>query len=222
MENLTSSLQVTAARTDLDELQQWLYEYLMYVQVGIVPTVELYPYVPHQPLLKAMRWRRVHLRLPDLALQQIPPRPLALLALRNYLENKARQHFIIRSVLWTVILLAVVASIFGVMNRVARREVVWVLKFLLLIPLDIIWSWRKRLPSLVDRETLEKARDGDRFIEAMEWALRFDIQANVPTSSLRELLSRVNILRAEWGYSELVITEEASLVPRDKQEEDDL
>jgi len=208
MERLIQHLQLTAEQADVAELHQWLMEYLVPMQAGVNPTLELRPHVTGQPVLHSLRWSGTHLRISDRLVKEIPPRLVALLALRNYLEATARRRLNLISVVLTVLIVIIGGPmLFRLGERFPFRYSGWLFELLLAIPIELVWRWRDRIARSTDRQTVEFSRDGDLFVQAMESALRFDLKDNVPSTFARELLGRLNLVRKQLGYPELTLEE---------------
>jgi hypothetical protein len=199
---LIRELQVVAVSSGISQFHQWLYTYLLYAQISLTPSVQVIrnpagTLVARVPLLKQTRWRGAQLQVPGYALEALPPRLLALLAVRNYIEASHGRRYAVRSVLLTVIVLIVIAPLVHALGeKLFSKELYrWLFHSVLLAPLEPLWSWREHFAEKMDRETIERVAETHTFIQAMEAAIRLDLQMGVPESQVRDLLVRLNTLR---------------------------
>ncbi|GIV17783.1 MAG: hypothetical protein KatS3mg022_3218 [Armatimonadota bacterium] len=209
MERLTDHLQQVAMHSDLAQFYQWLCTYMLYTHTVITPTVEIIRTSAHspparEPVLKQLRWKGTHLLLPQHVLEVIPPRPLALLAVRNYIEAVTSRRYTVQSILLTVAIILVVSPIaYIVGERFSKEAHRWLFHLVVLVPIHKVWSWRDHLAEQIERELLKHAGDADAILQALETAVKLDIQAGVPDKLVNDLLARLNTLRREHGYAEV-------------------
>lgn len=218
MEHLTQHLQLVATRADVAQFQQWLSTCMLYVQAGVTPTVEAYPHPPRTSLLQGIVWNGWHVRVPKRALQEIPPYPLALLAVRNYMEATARRRLMWRSIALTVFfLLTIPAAIYTLTRSMPEDASSWLLHLAVLVPLEWTWRWWHHLARQIDWQFVEQIGEADDFLLAMQMAIKIDLKAGVRKNTVDELLERLNALRREEGYPEL---SEGDLLPTPPPQED--
>lgn len=209
MERLTDHLQQVATHPNLAQLQQWLAAYMLYAQVAVIPTVEVVP-APAQPssskapVIKQLRWKGTHLRLPQQALEKVPPRFLALLAMRNYVLHEVYTRYLKRSLLLTLFILLVVAPlVFALTEDEAAETRKWVYRLAVVLPLHLIWWWRSTVEEETERELVQRTGEINTLLEALESAVRLDINAGVPDNMVNDMMARLNALRRAHGYPEL-------------------
>ncbi len=219
MEKLAQHMHLTATQADVAQVQQWLSSYMLYAQTGVVPTVEVRPHDAHIPLMKNVRWRGTHVQVSARALQEIPPRLLALIAFRNYIETEARRRLIARSLVLSLVIAVAGIYVIGVLiDRLPNYYFRHVLHLVVLFPLHLVWRWRDAIERTMDREVAERTREAHLLIEAMEGALRVDLLVGVHRRYCEAMLSRLNVLRTENGYPELTLDD---LMPPPEPEDGD-
>lgn len=224
MERLIDHLQQVAMHGELAQFYQWLCTYMLYTQTAIMPTVEIVHTSAHspparEPVLKQLRWKGTHLLLPQRVLEGIPSRPLALLAVRNYMEAVASRRYTVQSILWTMVIIFVVSPLVYIASeRLSKEAYRWFFHFLVLVPIHTVWSWRARLAEQIERELLKRAGDADTILQALEAAVKVDIKTGVPDKLVNDLLARLNTLRREHGYAE--VSKNDLLPPPPEQDEE--
>jgi len=204
MERLVNHLQQVATHHDLAQLHQWLCTYMVYVQSGTPPTAEITPYDPRAPLLYGLRWKGLHLLVPDRMLQAVPARPLALLAVRGYLEAQARRRLTIRSILLTLLIVFTIPPmLFHLAPPTHGKAYHWLLHLLVVVPIERVWAWQRKIARRIDREVLKSIGETDVFLQALITVIKADIQIRGVERSVVEMVGRLNSLRKENGYPEV-------------------
>lgn len=204
MEYLTQHLQVVATRAEVAQFQQWLSTCMLYTQTGVTPTVEVYPYRSNAPLLNGIVWDEWHVWVPERALQKIPSRLLALLAVQGYMEATARRNLIPRSMVLTALVLLIVAPLIYKLSQPLAEDLHrWLFELLVLLPIHWVWAWWPRLGAEIDRQLVQQSGEGDALLEAMELAIKDDLARGVPNGVVNNLLKRLNSLREALGYPKL-------------------
>ena len=208
MEQLVNHLQQVAIHHDLAQLHQWLCTYMLYAQVGTLPTVEMVSHDPRVSLLQGLRWKGSHLMVSDRALQEVPARPLALLAARGYLEAQARRRLTLRSILLTLLIVFTIPPlIFHLAPPVHGKVHHWLFHLLVFIPVERVWAWQRKIARRVDREVVRSTGETELFLQALTTVIRADIRTRGTDRIVAELLSRLNDLRDENGYPKVTMEE---------------
>lgn len=223
VERVVVHLQQVANDPALAQFQQWLRIYMLYAGVAITPIVEVVnPEVPRLfgpvSTLQQIRWKGARLQLSQRLLQEIPPRLLALLAVRNYIEADTFRRSVLRSILYTIVLfplLSVLVYILG--ERFPQKAYEWAMQLVVLLPIRWVWSWWSHLAEQVERKLLQHTGEEETLLQALEAVARLDLKRGVPDKQVDELLNRLNALRRERGYPDL--SREALLPPRPPEEE---
>ncbi|MEJ5252047.1 MAG: hypothetical protein HPY54_07125 [Chthonomonadetes bacterium] len=204
MEHWSQDLQLVATRPDVAQFQQWLATCMLYAQTGVMPAVQVYPHNTRQPLLRGIIWKGMQVWVPDRALEEIPPYPLALLALRNYMEAKARQKLIWRSIALTALILFTVPTVIYEMTRNLPEEWSrWLFHLLVLLPIHYVWSWIQHIAAQIDRQVVQGVGQTDAFLQGMEAAIKIDLKVGVADKEITSQMARLNTLRRELGYPEV-------------------
>ncbi|MGQ9737840.1 MAG: hypothetical protein ACUVR7_06415 [Armatimonadota bacterium] len=212
MEHLAHHLRTVATRADVALFQQWLSTCMLYVQIGVTPSVEVCPHHPRLPLLQSIVWKGEHLQVPERALEEMPPYPLALLAVRNYKEATTRRRLIWRSIALTALfLLTIPLSVHAFTRNMPQEWSHWLFHLIVLVPIEWTWRWRHHIAKQIDQQLVEEIGQADDFLRALELAVKFDLRAGVPKKNVDDLLERLNALRSEEGYPGL--SEEDLLPP---------
>jgi hypothetical protein len=208
MERLVQHLQQVANHHDLAQLHQWLCTYMLYVQSGTSPTVEVVPHDPHISLLGGLRWKGLHLMVPDRALQEVPARHLALLAVRGYLEAQAKRRFTVRSFLLTfLILFTIPLLIYHLAPPTHDKVYHWMFHLLVIVPIERVWAWRRSIARRIDREIVQSTGETETFLQALTAVIKADIKRRGLDKNVADLVSRLNSLCKENGYPEVTMEE---------------
>ncbi|GBC94862.1 hypothetical protein HRbin16_00647 [bacterium HR16] len=207
MERLVNHLQQVATHHDLAQLHQWLCTYMLYAQTAVMPTVETVN-IPapsaREPVLKKIRWKGSHLLLPQRIIEEIPPRSLALLAVRNYMEASASKRRTVQSIFWTIVIIVVISPLVYIASeRLPEEAHRWFFHLVVLVPIHMVWSWRARIAEQIERELLQRVGEVDTLLHALEAAIKLDIKTGVPGKLVDDTLARLNTLRREHGYPEI-------------------
>lgn len=204
-DQVVAHLQAVDTDSTLAQFQQWLRTYLLYAGEAVTPSVQRVD-VPatspatRRPALQQMGWKGERLQVTSHLLQAIPPRLLALLAVRHYVRHQLLRQHLKRSLFQTVLLMVVFGPlVFWLTERLAPEVREWAFSIVVL-PLHLVWSWRYRLEEEAERETLHRTREVETLFEALEAVARLDLKVGVPDTSVNTLLARLNRLREEHGY----------------------
>ncbi len=218
MERLVQHLQQVANHHDLAQLHQWLCTYMLYVQSGTSPTLEVVPHVPSISLLGGLHWKGLHLMVPDRALQEVPAQHLALLAVRGYLEAQARRRLTIRSVLLTfLVLLTITPLIFLLAPPTHDKVYHWMFHLLVIVPIERVWAWHRKITQQIDHEIVKSTGETEIFLQALTTVIKADIKIKGMDKDVEELIGRLNSLCKEKGYPEVTMEE---LIPPPPPQDD--
>lgn len=177
---------------------------MLYAQAGVTPAVDVYPHNPRVPILQGIIWKGMQVWVPDRALEEIPPYPLALLAVRNYMETTARRRLIWRSVALTALFLITIPPlIYRLTQNTPEEWARWLFHLVVLVPIEWAWGWWHHIAKVIDRQLMQESGQTDTFLQAMELAVKFDLRAGVPKKNVDDLIERLNALRSEEGYPKL-------------------
>lgn len=205
MERLVNYLQQVALSNELAQFYQWLCTYLLYTQTAIMPTVEVRPHTPGLPLVTGVRWRCQHLLLPDRALQQIPARPLALLAINRHFERLVYRQMLLQNVWITALLLFAVGPLLHIIGEHLPESVFrWIFGIVVALPLHYIWARMGLVGERADKELLQRIGEVEAFLQGMEAAIRTDIISGVSRRQVELFLQRLNAVREQYGYPPLI------------------
>lgn len=208
MERLVTHLQQIATHHDLAQFHQWLCTYMLYVQSGTPPTAEIVPYDPRASLLQGLRWKGLHLLVPDRALREVPARPLALLAVRGYLEAQARRRLTIRSILLTLLIVFTIPPLlFRLAPPTHGKAYHWLLHLFVLVPIERTWAWQRKIARRIDREVVRSTGETDIFLEGLVTVIKVDIKIRGADRIVADMVGRLNSLCKENGYPEVTMEE---------------
>jgi len=148
------------------------------------------------------------LLVPDRALQEVPARLLALLAVRGYLEAQTRRRLTLRSILLTLwIVFTIPPLIYHLAPPVHGKAYHWLFHLLVFIPIERVWAWPRKIAQRIDREVVRRTGETELFLQALTTVIQADIRIRGTDRIVEELVSRLNILRQENGYPEVTMEE---------------
>jgi hypothetical protein len=208
MERLVQHLQQIANQHDLAQLHQWVCTYMLYVQSGAYPTMETVPHDPRFSLLRGLRWKGLHLMVPERALQEVPARYLAILAVRGYLEAQARRRLTIRSILLTLLIVFTIPLLIYHLAPPTHDKVYhWMFHMLVIVPIERVWAWHRSIAQRIDREIVKSTGETEVFLQALATVIKADIMIKGMDKNVKELIGRLNSLCRENGYPEVTMEE---------------
>ena len=208
MERLVQHLQQIANHHDLAQLHQWVCTYMLYVQSGAYPTMETVPHDRRCSLLGGLRWKGLHLMVPERALQEVPARYLAILAVRGYLEAQARRRLTIRSILLTLsIVLTIPPLIYHLAPPTHDKVYHWMFHLLVIVPIERVWAWHRSIAQRIDREIVKSTGETEVFLQALTTVIKADLKIKGTEKNAADLIGRLNSLRKENGYPEVTMEE---------------
>jgi hypothetical protein len=208
MERLVQHLQQIANQHDLAQLHQWVCTFMLYVQSGAYPTMETVPHDPRFSLLRGLRWKGLHLMVPERALQEVPAQYLAILAVRGYLEAQARRRLTIRSILLTLLIVFTIPPLIYHLAPPTHDKVYhWMFHMLVIVPIERVWAWHRSIARRIDREIVQSTGETETFLQALTAVIKADIKRRGLDKNVADLVSRLNSLCKENGYPEVTMEE---------------
>jgi len=79
----------------------------------------------------------------------------------------------------------------------------WLLHLLVVVPIERVWAWQRKIARRIDREVLKSIGETDVFLQALITVIKADIQIRGVERSVVEMVGRLNSLRKENGYPEV-------------------
>ncbi|MGC8785500.1 MAG: hypothetical protein ACP5RN_14085, partial [Armatimonadota bacterium] len=181
---------------------QWLRTYLLWAYItGLEPQVFTFPADEADSVEDNLRWQAQNLWVERSLLDRIPHRLLAILAVRNYMEQEIWRKGIPFSLLVGVMALALSFTVASSLQRLFGENILWHLVHLFVVPLFL------EMPSLLreyvhrraDEETLQRLAEPETVLLAMEKAVEESYRNGESDKRLQSLLKRLNRVRAKVG-----------------------
>lgn len=203
---------------------QWLRTYLLWARIlGLNPQV--FAFVPDgEPSVENnLRWQKDNLWISSDLLERVSPRLLAILAVRNYIEQAIWRRYLVLVVLSGILLLSVTLAIAAYIRRLLGANPLWELVHLFVLPvvLEVPALLRDLARREADDEAFERLSDPQTFLQAMETALEESYRNGETEKQLQKILKRLNRLRKKLGEPPLTLQEIKQRVgePIEQQEE---
>lgn len=203
---------------------QWLRTYLLWARVlGLNPQV--FAFVPDgEPSVENnLRWQKDNLWISSDLLERVSPRLLAILAVRNYIEQAIWRRYLVLVVLSGILLLSVTLAIAAYVRRLLGANPLWELVHLFVLPvmLEVPALLRDLARREADDEAFERLSDPQTFLQAIETALEESYRGGETEKQLQKILKRLNRLRKKLGEPPLALQEIKQRVgePIEQQEE---
>ncbi len=187
---------------------QWLRTYLLWAYItGLEPQVFTFPADEAASVEDNLRWQAQNLWVERSLLDRIPHRLLAILAVRNYMEQEIWRKRIPFSLLVGVMALALSFTVASSLQRLFGKNILWHLTHIFVIPLFL------ELPSLLreyvrrhaDEETLQRLGEPETVLLAMEKAVEESYRNGESDKRLQSMLERLNRMRAQAGEPSLTL-----------------
>ena len=204
---------------------QWLRTYLLWARImGLEPQV-FASVSDRQPSVESrIRWQKGNLWIDIRLLEQIPPRLLAILAVRNYIEQWVWRKYLVLTVLFGVVLfvLTLVISTF-VRHLLGKNPLVELVDlFVLPVLLELPILLREQARREADDEAFGQLSEPQMFLQAMQTAVEESYRQGEIDKRLHRMLMRLNRLRRKMGEPPLTLQEVKQRVRETAQEQEEL
>ncbi len=202
---------------------QWLRTYLLWARImGLEPQVFAFVSDGEPSVENNLRWQKDSLWIDSSLLEQVSPRLLAILAVRNYIEQAIWRRYLVLVVLSGVLLLSVTLAISAYVRRLLDANPLWELVHLFVLPvvLELPALLRDMARREADDEAFERLSEPQMFLQAMETALEESYRNGETEKQLQKMLKRLNRLRRKLGEPPLTLQEVKQRVgePMEEQE----
>ncbi|MCS6831058.1 MAG: hypothetical protein RMM08_03925 [Armatimonadota bacterium] len=187
---------------------QWLRTYLLWAHItGVEPQVFAFASDAAPSVQDNLRWQGQALWVELSLLERMPSRLLAILAVRNYVEEDIWRRYL--PILWLIGIMAVALSIglSSYLRRVFGANVLWHLVHLFVLPLlfEMPALLREYARLHADEETMQRLAEPDMMLLALETAIVESYRNGEPEGQLHKSLKRLNRLRAKRGEPALTL-----------------
>jgi hypothetical protein len=210
---------------------QWLHTYLLWANImGVNPVVFTFPSDGEPSVENNLRWRKNVLWVGNDLLERMPPRLLAIIAVRNYMEQQVWHRYLALVVLAIALALMIALAATDYIRRLLGVNPLWDLVHLLVLPalLDVPSLLHDLARRRTDEEAFERLGEPQMFLLAMQTALEESCRQGETDKQLQKTLKRLNRLRAKTGEPPLTLQEvkqqagEPLATPEELQEESPL
>lgn len=183
---------------------QWLRTYLLWAQImGIEPKVSVFPPNEEPSVENNLRWQEDNLWIRHDLLERVPPRLLAILAVRHYIEQKVQYRYLVPVILFVVLLLWITLAASGYILRLLGLAHLFVIPALV----EVHMLLRELVRRQADDEAFERLNDPYTFLQAFQVALEESCRQGETDKHLERMLKRLNRLRAKVGEPPLTLDE---------------
>jgi hypothetical protein len=210
---------------------QWLHTYLLWANImGVNPVVFTFPSDGEPSVENNLRWRKNVLWVGNDLLERMSPRLLAIIAVRNYMEQQVWHRYLALVVLAIALALMITLAVTDYIRRLLGVNPLWDLVHLLVLPalLDVPSLLHDLARRQTDEEAFERLGEPQMFLLAMQTALEESYRQGETDKQLQKMLKRLNRLRAKAGEPPLTLQEvkqqagEPLATPEELQEESPL
>jgi len=210
---------------------QWLHTYLLWANImGVNPVVFTFPSDGEPSVENNLRWRKNVLWVGNDLLERMPPRLLAIIAVRNYMEQQVWHRYLALVVLAIALALMITLAVTDYIRRLLGVNPLWDLVHLLVLPalLDVPSLLHDLARRRTDEEAFERLGEPQMFLLAMQTALEESYRQGETDKQIQKMLKRLNRLRAKAGEPPLTLQEvkqqagEPLATPEELQEESPL
>jgi hypothetical protein len=181
---------------------QWLRTYLLWARLPeIDPQVIAFDDGYANTVEELLRWEKQNLWVERSLLERMPHRLLALLAVRNYVEEQIwRRHLTTGIIFLLIVAAAAFVGALYVQSRL-RLSLLWQLVHLLVIPLVAQLSslLREYTRQCADEEINQRIGEPQLFFLAIQQAIQESYRNGAPDSDLLRMLRRLNRIGAKSG-----------------------
>jgi len=187
---------------------QWLRTYLLWARfTGVEPAVTTFTGTGVGSVEELLHWRGHHLWIESSLLERIPPRLLAILAVRRYVEQDIWRVHLLAGIVVGLLLMAVMFLALMYVERGLELGTAWHLVNLFLIPVAVELSTglRERARRAADEATLDRLAEPQMFAQAMEKAIEESYRYGESERTLSRMLKRLNRIRARAGEPPLTL-----------------
>lgn len=205
---------------------QWVRTYLLWAHIfGVEPQIFVLPSGSPGGVRDSLRWQGQTLWVEQWALERVPPRLLAILAVHHYVEEELCRRYL--PVPWLLGAIAVGLSVAAssYLQRLFGSNLLWHLIHLFVLPLllDLPSLLREYASLRADEEMLQRLAEPDMLFLALEQAIVESYRNGDTDGRLRKSLKRLNRLRVKRGEPPLTleqVKERAGVSLPAKEEED--
>jgi len=210
---------------------QWLHTYLLWANImGVNPVVFTFPSDGEPSVENNLRWRKNVLWVGNDLLERMSPRLLAIIAVRNYMEQQVWHRYLAMVVLEIALGLMISLAVADYFQRLLGVNPLWDLVHLLVLPalLDVPSLLHDLARRRTDEEAFERLGEPQMFLLAMQTALEESYRQGETDKQIQKMLKRLNRLRAKAGEPPLTLQEvkqqagEPLATPEELQEESPL
>lgn len=210
---------------------QWLHTYLLWANImGVNPVVFTFPSDAEPSVENNLRWRKNVLWVGNDLLERMSPRLLAIIAVRNYMEQQVWHRYLALVVLAIALALMITLAVTDYIRRLLGVNPLWDLVHLLVLPalLDVPSLLHDLARRRTDEEAFERLGEPQMFLLAMQTALEESYRQGETDKQIQKMLKRLNRLRAKAGEPPLTLQEvkqqagEPLATPEELQEESPL
>jgi len=210
---------------------QWLHTYLLWANImGVNPVVFTFPSDGEPSVENNLRWRKNVLWVGNDLLERMSPRLLAIIAVRNYMEQQVWHRYLALVVLAIALALMITLAVTDYVRRLLGVNPLWDLVHLLVLPalLDVPSLLHDLARRQADEEAFERLGEPQMFLLAMQTALEESYRQGETDKQIQKMLKRLNRLRAKAGEPPLTLQElkqqagEPLATPEELQEESPL
>jgi len=210
---------------------QWLHTYLLWANImGVNPVVFTFPSDGEPSVENNLHWRKNVLWVGNDLLERMPPRLLAIIAVRNYMEQQVWHRYLALVVLAIALALMITLAVTDYIRRLLGVNPLWDLVHLLVLPalLDVPSLLHDLARRRTDEEAFERLGEPQMFLLAMQTALEESYRQGETDKQIQKMLKRLNRLRAKAGELPLTLQEvkqqagEPLATPEELQEESPL
>lgn len=210
---------------------QWLHTYLLWANImGVNPVVFTFPSDGEPSVENNLRWRKNVLWVGNDLLEQMSPRLLAIIAVRNYIEQQVWHRYLALVVLAIALALMITLAVTDYIRRLLGVNPLWDLVHLLVLPAlqDVPSLLHDLARRRTDEEAFERLGEPQMFLLAMQTALEESYRQGETDKQIQKMLKRLNRLRAKAGEPPLTLQEvkqqagEPLATPEELQEESPL
>ena len=210
---------------------QWLHTYLLWANImGVNPVVFTFPSDGEPSVENNLRWRKNVLWVGNDLLERMSPRLLAIIAVRNYMEQQVWHRYLALVVLAIALALMITLAVTDYIRRLLGVNPLWDLVHLLVLPalLDVPSLLHDLARRRTDEEAFERLGEPQMFLLAMQTALEESYRQGETDKQIQKMLKRLNRLRAKAGEPPLTLQEvkqqagEPLATPEELQEESPL
>jgi len=187
---------------------QWLRTYLLWAQImGLEPRVFAFVSDGEPSVENNLRWQKDSLWIDSSLLERMSPRLLAILAVRNYMEQEIWRRYLPLLLLVGVTALALSFAAASFLQRLFGENILWHLTHIFVIPLflEIPSLLREYVRRRADEETLQRLAEPETVLLAMEKAVEESYRNGETDKRLQSMLKRLNRVRAKAGEPPLTL-----------------